>query len=155
MGSGPRSQDADEGFCACEDAPSVKPFVRNERSKREHQGFSLAQAFLCAAKGVGCALASQRNFRIHLAVAVLVVVAGLVLQVGATSMAVLAVCIALVMAAECMNTAVEAVVDLVSPGYHELARRAKDCAAGAVLLCAAGSVAAGLLVFVPALLACL
>uniref|UniRef100_A0A7C9JD72 Diacylglycerol kinase family protein n=1 Tax=Muribaculaceae bacterium Z82 TaxID=2304548 RepID=A0A7C9JD72_9BACT len=152
MGSDPRRRDADGGFCACEDASGAEPFVRNERSKRDHQGFSLGQAFLCAAKGVGCALLSQRNFRIHLVVAVLVVVAGLVLQVGPASMAVLVVCIALVMAAECMNTAVEAVVDLVSPGYHDLARRAKDCAAGAVLLCAAGSVAAGLLVFVPALM---
>ena len=76
-------------------------------------------------------------------------------QFNPTAKLALVLCIALVMAAECVNTAVEAAVDLVSPGYHELAKRAKDCAAAAVLLCAAGSVVVGALVFAGPVLALL
>ena len=52
-------------------------------------------------------------------------------------------------AAECVNTAIESVVDLVSPDYHELARRAKDCAAGAVLIFALVSVVVAVVVYGP------
>ena len=48
-----------------------------------------------------------------------------------------------------MNTAIESVVDLVSPEYHILAKRAKDCAAGAVYLVAIASAAVGIIIFVP------
>ena len=64
-----------------------------------------------------------------------------------------AACLVLVLAAECLNTAVESVVDLVSPDYAELAKHAKDCAAGAVLVCALGAVAVAAAVFVPRLAA--
>ncbi len=57
------------------------------------------------------------------------------------------------LAAECFNTALESVVDLVSPEYPELAKHAKDCAAGAVLVCALGAVVVAAAVFVPRLLA--
>ena len=56
-------------------------------------------------------------------------------------------------ALETLNTAIEAVVDLASPGYHELARKAKDCAAGAALAGAIASLVVGIIVFAPRLLA--
>jgi diacylglycerol kinase (ATP) len=59
--------------------------------------------------------------------------------------------IALVLAAEGVNTAVEATVDLASPGYHPLARTAKDVAAGTVLLTAVAAVLVGAVIFVPRL----
>ncbi len=68
-------------------------------------------------------------------------------------MVAIVICIVLVLAAECLNTAVESVVDLVSPDYAELAKHAKDCAAGAVLVCALGAVAVAAAVFVPRLAA--
>lgn len=55
----------------------------------------------------------------------------------------------LVMALEVVNTAIEGLVDLASPGLHPLAKRAKDAGAGAVLLAAAAAFALGLLVFLP------
>ena len=58
-------------------------------------------------------------------------------------------CIAAVFAAECVNTAIESVVDLVSPEYHELARRAKDCGAGAVLVFAVVALVVAAVVFGP------
>ena len=60
-------------------------------------------------------------------------------------------CCALVISLECMNTAVEAVVDLASPDIHPLAKRAKDCAAGAVLISAVGAAVVGCVVFLPRL----
>ena len=71
----------------------------------------------------------------------------------ATSAAVLAVAIALVWAAECLNTAVESLADATSPDHHPLVGRAKDAAAGAVLCAAIGAAVIGLLVLGRPLLA--
>lgn len=90
--------------------------------------------------------------KIHCAVALAAAVIGVVLAIEPLGWAAIAVCIALVFASECMNTALEAVVDLVSPEYSELAKNAKDCAAGAVLVCAIGSIVVAAFVYVPPLL---
>lgn len=58
-----------------------------------------------------------------------------------------AICIGMVLAFEALNTAIEALVDLVSPEYHDLAKRAKDCAAGAVLLASLAALAVVCLVW--------
>jgi diacylglycerol kinase len=71
------------------------------------------------------------------------VAAAAVLRLPAAGWAVLFLTIALVVGTELLNSAVEAVVDLVSPGDHPLAKRAKDVAAAAVLVAAAGAVAVG------------
>ncbi len=113
----------------------------------------MGNAFACAMCGIAHAFKTQRNMKVHLAVALVALALGIALQIGPLSWAAIVVCIAVVFAFECMNTAVEAVVDLVSPEYTELAKHAKDCAAGAVLVCAVGSVFVALFVFVPALLA--
>lgn len=62
-------------------------------------------------------------------------------------------CIALVMALELVNTAIESVVDLVSPEWNLLAKRAKDCAAGAVYLAAFASIVVAAIVYLPRLAA--
>lgn len=121
----------------------------------DRKPFTLAQAFACAGAGVAHVVRTQRNMKIHLAVAALAVALGFALRISALSWLAVIVCIALVIAMECVNTALEAVVDLASPGYSELARVAKDCAAGAVLACAVGSVAVGAVVFLPPLAALL
>jgi undecaprenol kinase len=77
-----------------------------------------------------------------------VVVAGLVLRLPAAAWAIVFLAIALVVAAELLNSAVEAVVDLVSPEDHPLAKRAKDVAAAAVLVAVGGAVAAGICIAV-------
>lgn len=129
--------------------------VRNDGAKRAHDRFTLGQAFACAGCGIRHAFATQRNMRIHGAVALVAVAAGLLLGIDAPSWAAVIVCIAGVMAAECANTAIEAVVDLVTDDYADLARVAKDCAAGAVYLMALGSVAVGAVVFGARILALL
>lgn len=137
------------------DQPEGGRFVRNRADKDARARFSLGRAFSCAWGGIAYTTRTQRNMKIHFAVAAVAVVLGVVLAIDALSWAAIAVCIAVVLAAECLNTALESVVDLVSPGYAELAKHAKDCAAGAVLLCAVGAVAVAVAVFVPRLLALL
>lgn len=124
-------------------------FVRNEADKEGGRRFSLARAFACAGSGVAYAVRTQRNMKIHLAATALAVAAGIALGIDALSWAAVFLCVGFVLAAECMNTALESVVDLVSPEYAELARRAKDCAAGATLIAAVAAVAVAAAVFLP------
>lgn len=109
---------------------------------------SLPHAFKCAAEGVLFAL-RQRNMRIDVAFAVAAVALGAAFRIDAPSWLAVIVCIGVVLALETLNTAIESVVDLVSPEYHILAKRAKDCAAGAALIAAAASVAVACVVFIP------
>lgn len=112
---------------------------------------TLVQAFRFAASGVVGCVRTQRNMKIHVAAAVIVVATGLLCRLAPLEWCAVVLCIGTVCALECVNTAVEAAVDLVTEDYHPLAKVAKDCAAGAVLVAAAASVAVGMLVFVPAL----
>ncbi|RDB62334.1 diacylglycerol kinase [Gordonibacter sp. 28C] len=124
-------------------------FVRNDADKGARSRFPLVCAFRCAWDGIAYAVRTQRNMKIHLVIAVLAVALGFAFGIDTASWAAVILCIAAVFAAECVNTAVESVVDLVSPEYHELARRAKDCAAGAVLIFAAVAVVVACVVFIP------
>lgn len=115
--------------------------------------FSLTQAFRCAWDGIRYAFVSQRNLKIHCAFAVAAVILGVALRISEAGWLAVVCCIMVVMALEVVNTAIESVVDLVSPEWHELAKRAKDCAAGAVYLAAIGSLVVAAIVYVPRLLA--
>lgn len=130
-------------------------FVRNHADKGSRARFSLGRAFSCAWEGIAYTTRTQRNMKIHFVVGAAAVALGIALGIDALSWAAIAICIVLVLAAECLNTALESVVDLVSPDYAELAKHAKDCAAGAVLVCALGAVAVAAAVFLPRLLALL
>ncbi|MDQ6943588.1 MAG: diacylglycerol kinase family protein [Candidatus Eremiobacteraeota bacterium] len=110
-------------------------------SDRPHD---LGAAFGYAFAGLLAAWRSERNLRIHAVVAVAVVVAGAVLRLPPAAWAIVFLAIALVVAAELLNAAVETVVDLVSPDDHPLAKRAKDIAAAGVLVAVAGAVAVGI-----------
>ncbi len=115
--------------------------VRNAKAKASGVSFSLGQSFRCAFLGILHCFTTQRNMMIHGVVALLVLIAAALCRVDATSW----------ILCECLNTALEAVVDLACDQYHELARIAKDCAAGAVLISALVSVVVGLVIFIPAL----
>lgn len=106
-----------------------------------------------ATRGVGRLLATQMNARIHAGATLLVAALGYWLKVSLNEWSLLILAIGLVFCAEGLNTAIELVVDLASPQWHELARDAKDVAAGAVLLASVAALAVGLAVFVPKLLA--
>ena len=91
-------------------------------------------AFGYALAGLAAAWRGQPNLRIHTVVAALVVVAGAVLRIPPVWWALVVLAIGLVLVAELLNTALEAVVDLVSVDDHPLAKRAKDVAAAGVLI---------------------
>ena len=112
---------------------------------------SLIASFRNALSGLGQLLRSQRNARIHLAITLAVIGLAAWLRLSAADWALLAVTAALVWTAELINTALEAVVDLASPGRQPLARLAKDLSAAAVLVAAVGAAVVGALVLAPPL----
>jgi diacylglycerol kinase (ATP) len=110
------------------------------------------KSFSYAFNGIATLFTSQPNARIHGVVLTLVVIAGFYFHIERTEWLAIALVSALVLSAEAMNTAVEFVVDLVSPDYHPLAGKAKDVAAAAVLLAAFGAITVGLIIFLPRIL---
>lgn len=125
-----------------------------EKSERKEFAKFIA-GFGYAFTGLWYALRTQRNVRVHLAMAILVTLAGVLLRVSALEFALLYVAIAGVFIAEMFNTVIEICVDLAKPEYHPLARTAKDVAAGAVLLSALLAVVIGIFVLGPRLWALL
>lgn len=108
-------------------------------------------SFSVAVRGAAYTIRTQKNTRIELLAALAVVAAGLWLRIDALAWAVLAVTIAMILALEAVNSAIEAVVDLVSPDYHEMARTAKDCAAGAMIFAVLGALGVAAAIFGPPL----
>ncbi len=116
--------------------------------------FSLLSAFKCAGNGI-VETAHERNFRIELGFMVLCIVLGAAFRITGVEWLVVVVCFGLVLGGECFNSALEAIVDLASPDYHDLARKAKDAAAGGVLLFSIASLVVGIIIFLPRILAVL
>jgi diacylglycerol kinase len=110
---------------------------------------SILKSFRFAWKGICVLLATERNARIHLLISALVITLGICCSLPSTLWALLFLAMALVWMAEALNTALEFLTDLVSPEYHPLAGKAKDVAAGAVLLTACFAAAVGICVFLP------
>lgn len=104
-------------------------------------------SFRYALDGILHGFRSQRHMRFHFCVAVLALLAGVVFGLNRAELLVLLFAISLVIIAELFNTAIEAVVDLVTTAYHPLAKYAKDVAAGAVLIAALNACVVGLLLF--------
>lgn len=119
-------------------------------SKSDHPGFRKSFGF--ALQGFRYTLATERNIRVMLCGAAFAIVMGLVLQIDLISWAIILLCIGVVLAAELINTAIETVVDLVSPEYHPLAGHAKDIAAAAVYVLSILVALVGLAVFANALI---
>jgi diacylglycerol kinase (ATP) len=119
---------------------------------RPTRAATLLLSFRYAFAGLAYLLWTQRNAKIHIVLGVAAVGLGFLLRIERAEWLALVLTIVLVLAAEGVNTAVEAAVDLASPAYHPLAKVAKDVAAGTVLLTAIGAVIVGLILFLPHLL---
>ena len=115
------------------------------------QTTGLLQSFGYALEGIA-ATARTRNFRIQLAIGVLACMLGAVFHISIVEWLIVIVCIGAVLSGECMNTALEALVDVASPDIHPLAKRAKDAAAGSVLIASIASFIIGVIIFLPRLL---
>ena len=121
--------------------------MRSNKPKKALQ--RRGKSFLFAARGIGFAAKTQPNFCFHLLAIVLVTEFGLLYDLEKDRWGLLLVFFCLIPALELVNTALEAVVDLVTEEKKPLAKIAKDTAAGAVLIAAIASVIIGLLIFVP------
>lgn len=106
-----------------------------------------------ALRGIGVMLRTQHNAWIHALATASVLAAGLALGIGPGEWLAIVLAIVAVWTAEALNTAFESLCDVASPEFHPMVERAKDVAAGAVLIAAAGAALVGLLVFGPRLLA--
>ncbi|MEH2057955.1 MAG: diacylglycerol kinase family protein [Nostoc sp.] len=116
---------------------SLQTLVSNEREFSWKVASNLFVSFKYAWAGISYSFQTQRNFRIHISVCAMAIALSVFLHLQAVEIAVIGITSGLVLALELLNTAIESVVDLtVKQTYHDLAKIAKDCAAGAVLVSA-------------------
>jgi diacylglycerol kinase (ATP) len=108
---------------------------------------SLLESFNFAFEGVIHVLRTQRNLRIHFAIAAAVLIAAVSVGVDKLELMALLIAISFVLIAEMLNTALEAGIDVATTSFDPLAKLAKDIAAGAVLIATVNAVAVGYLVF--------
>ena len=109
----------------------------------------LKKSFGCAFKGIDDVISNEPNMKIHVSVAILVVIMAFLLKISMIEWIILVLLIGLVLAAEVINTTIENLVDMYTKDYNERAKVVKDTAAGTVLILAITAVIIGLMIFVP------
>ena len=119
----------------------------------ENRKSPLYKSFGYAFAGIIFCIRQERNMRIHLTAAVLVTAAGTVLRISAVEWMLCLILFGLIMSLEMVNTALEAIVDLVTQEQAPLAKIAKDAAAGAVLVSSVMAAVIGLIIFLPKIFA--
>lgn len=107
------------------------------------------RSFGYAWKGITSCVGKEQNLSFHLIATAAVIISGYAFGITRTEWMIIVLCIGMVIAAELFNTAIERLVNLVSPERHPLAGQVKDIAAGAVLVCAVAAAIIGLVIFVP------
>ena len=117
-------------------------------SEQKFDAQKLRRSFGFAWAGVARTWRTEQNFRVEVAAGVLALMLALLLRADLVP---IVLCCLVVLSLETMNSALEVTLNLVSPEFHPLAKRAKDAAAGAVLLASVGSIVVGLLVLGPPL----
>lgn len=126
--------------------------MRQKQHRTEHTGKQpLYKSFGYAFQGIRTCISSERNMKIHCTAALLVVIFGIWLKLSVTEWCICFILFGLVMGLEMVNTAVESVVDLVTAERKPLAKKAKDTAAGAVLVAAIMAAVVGGIIFFPKL----
>ena len=132
----------------------TKPQNNYKRTEAWQIAPNLQVSFKYAWAGVRYAFLTQRNFRIHTFIGIVAVSASCLLGIAPVEISIVTLTCALVMVLELLNTALESVVDLtVGQSYHELAKIAKDCAAGAVLISAIAALLVAACIILPPLFA--
>ena len=112
----------------------------------------LVRSFGFAFKGLAYATKTQLNFRIHLVMTAIAIVLGIALDLSGQEWQWIMLSIAFVLVTELVNTGIETLVDLVSPGYNEKAGHVKDVCAGAVVIAALFALITGAVIFLPKLI---
>ena len=123
--------------------------------RNDSQKFSLGRrlrSFKSAYSGLMQILRHEHNFRIHLFLLIIVIVAGIYFRITTGEWIAVAIVSAVVLAAECFNSAIEYLADIVSPDANPLIKNVKDSAAAGVLIVAAIAFIIGLIIFIPEIL---
>lgn len=123
--------------------------MKNEKFSIRKRLRSFGYAF----NGIASLLRDEHNSRIHVVAMACVVFFGFALGISREQWCVVALCCGGVLMAEAMNSAIEALADLVSPEFHPLVKKAKDVAAAGVLMMAIAAATAGLIIFLPKIIA--
>jgi len=110
---------------------------------------NLRESFGFAINGIRLATKYNRNIRIHFIIALFVIIFAFLLNLSLSEKSIIIMIVLLVISSEMINTAIEEVVDLVTKDYRQEAKTAKDVSAGMVFIVALGSIAIGVLIFVP------
>ena len=114
--------------------------LENEKSKN---------AFFCAIKGIGQAIKTERNLVFDIFVAIIVIILGFVFKINFSEWIICILSVGLMLFAELMNTAIETVVDMYTREKNDMAGKAKDISAGAVLVLAINVAIIGGIIFIP------
>lgn len=115
--------------------------------KQEYK--KIINSFRYAIEGFISSFKTERNMKIHILAMTIVIALGIFLKLNKIEWCIITIAIVMVISAELFNTAIETVVDMVSPQKNPQAKLAKDIAAGAVLVFAIGSAIIGLIIFIP------
>jgi diacylglycerol kinase len=125
---------------------SAAPYrARRGRARR------IVRSFGYALEGLATIVRTQPNFWVHVAAACAALVLGVVVHLGPVELALIVLSIGLVLVVESVNTAIETMCDLISPGHDPLIKRAKDISAASVLIAAAAALVLGVLLLGPPL----
>jgi len=122
--------------------------IKKERARDKR----LVDSFNFAIEGLISALKNEKHMKVHILAAIIIVILAIVINASKVEILIISLSVSFVIITELVNTAVEAIVDLVSPERHPLAKLAKDVAAGAVLVAAINALCVGYLLFYDKLL---
>jgi len=118
--------------------------------KQEYK--KLINSFKYAIEGFISSFKTERNMKIHILAMIVVIILGLYLKLSLIEWCIISIAITLVIGAELFNTAIETIVDMVSPEKNPKAKLAKDISAAAVLILSVGVAVSGLIIFIPKLM---
>ena len=119
----------------------------------KHECKKLINSFKYALQGFASSFRTERNMKIHVVATILVIILGIYLKLNLIEWSIITIAIVIVISAELFNTAIETIVDMVSPQKNEKAKLAKDISAGAVLILAIGSAIVGFIIFLSKIIA--
>ncbi len=129
--------------------------MKNKKEKFKHHNKNLLYSFGYAFQGIYSSFKSERNIKIHIFMMFLVILFGILLEISLLEWFVCIILFIIVIAGELFNTAIETVVDMVSPNKSEKAKLAKDISAGGVLVLTVGAFIIGVFIFIPKILSIL
>ncbi|BBM41266.1 diacylglycerol kinase [Leptotrichia shahii] len=122
--------------------------IKKERARDKR----LVDSFNFAIEGLISALKDEKHMKVHILAAIIIVILAILINASKVEILIISLSVSFVIITELVNTAVEAIIDLVSPERHPLAKLAKDVAAGAVLVAAINALCVGYLLFYDKLL---